>query len=100
MRLQKLVDHVVIQEQYGSRPHTAFEQAANLVNALHVVEKDGREPDAVLLDVAKAFPSTLHAAISELPMHARYAANFVAAIKKVYQHTDTCRDIKGQHIHF
>ena len=99
--LQKLVDRVASKEQYGSRPqHTASEQVANLVNALHAVEKDGHEPYVVLLDVAKASPSTLHAAIFELLHRARYPANYVAAIKKVYQHTDTYCDVKGQHIHY
>ena len=101
MRLPELVDRVASQEQYGSRPqHTASEQAANLVNALHAVEKDGHEPYVVLLDVAKAFPSTLHAAIFELVHHARYPANYVAAIKNVYQHTDTYCDVKGPRIHY
>ena len=55
----------------------------------------------MLLNAAKAFPSTLHAAIFEILTHAGYPDNYVAAIKKVYQHTDTCcvNDIKGQHIH-
>ena len=48
----------------------------------------------------KAFPSTLHAAIVELFRPARYPKNYVAAIKKVYQHTDAYCDLKGQHIHY
>ena len=90
VRLQQLVDRVTSPEQYGSRPqHTASEQAANIVNALHEAEKEGHEPYVVLLDVAKAFPSTLHVAIFELLTHARYPANCVATIKKLYQHTNT-----------
>ena len=54
----------------------------------------------VLLDVAKAFPSTLHAAIVEILTHARYPDNYVGAILQVYRHTDTYCDIKGQHIHY
>ena len=65
-----------------------------------MVEKEGHEPYVMLLDVAKACPSTLHAAIFEVMKHARYAVNYVAAIKKVYQHTDTYCDAKGQRIHY
>ena len=54
----------------------------------------------MLLDVAKAFPSTLHTAIFEILTHSCYSYNYVAAIKQVYRHTDTCCDIKGQHIHY
>ena len=42
----------------------------------------------VLLDIAKAFPSTLHAAIFEILTHARYPDNAVATIQQVYRHTD------------
>ena len=87
--------------QYGSRPqHTAFEQATNLVKALHAVEKDGHEPYVVLLDVAKAFPSTLHAALFELLLLRCHRSNYVAAIKKVYQRTDAYCDVKGHRIHY
>ena len=101
VRLQRLVDHIASPEQYGSQSqHTASEHAANLVNTLHDEEKEGQGAYVVLLDVAKAFPSTLHAAILEILMHARYPDNYVAAIKRVYQHTDTYCDIKGQRIHY
>ena len=78
----------------------ASQQAANLANALHAVEKDGHEPSVILLDVAKVFPSPLDGAIFELVQHAGYPANYVAAMKKVYQHNDTYYDVKGQHIHY
>ena len=64
------------------------------------MEKDGHEPYVVLLHVSKAFPSTWRAAILEVLQHARYPANYVVAIKKVYQHTDTYYDVKGQHTHY
>ena len=100
VRLQRLVDHIASPEQYGSVPqHTASEQAANVVNALHKVERGGHEPYVVLLDVAKAFPSTMHAAIFKLLTHARYPENYVVAIKKVYLHPNTYCDIKGPDIH-
>ena len=44
------------------------------------------------------FPSTRHAAIPQLLKQDRYPSTYVAAIKKVYHHTDTCCDVKGQHI--
>ena len=88
--------------QHVVQPVTAhgIRTSSQLVNALHVVEKDGHEPYVVLLDVAKVFPSTLHVAIFELVQHARYPANYVTAIKKGYQHTGTYCDVKGQHIHY
>ena len=62
--------------------------------------KGAHKPYVVLPDVATAFPSTLHAAIFGILTHGGYPDNYVAAIKQVYQHTDTYYDIKGQHIHY
>ena len=61
--LQRLLDHVAIPEQYGSRPQRiATEQACNLISTQHEVSKEGHEPYVVLLDVGKGVP--LHPARS------------------------------------
>ena len=100
-RLQRLVDRVASPGQYGSRPlHTATEQAANLVNSLHEHEMEGREPFAVLLDVAKALPSTIHEVIFSILNHAGFPPNYVSAFRTIYAHTDTYTDIQGERIYF
>ena len=92
--LQRLVHRVAIPEQYGSRPlHTATEQAANLVNSLHERQTEGREPFVVLLDVAKAFSSTIHEVIFSILNHAGLSPNYVTAFRTIYAHTDTYTDI-------
>ena len=94
------MDQVASLGQYGSRPlHTTSEQAANLVNSLHEHEKEGNEPLVLLLDVAKAFPSTIAEVIFSILNHAGLPPNYVLASRKVYGHIDTCTDIQGEHIY-
>ena len=100
-RLQRLVDRVASLEPYGSRPlHTANEQAANVVNSLHEHKMEGREPFVVLLDVAKAFPSTINGVIFFILNHAGLPPNYVIAFRTIYAHTDTYTDIQGERIYF
>ena len=99
--LQCLVDWVVGPEQYGSRPlHTANEQAATLVNTLHEHEMEGREPFVVLLDVAKAFPSTIHEVIFPILNHDGPPPKYLTAFRTIYAHTDTYTDIQGERNYF
>ena len=86
---------------HGSRPlHTATEQATNLVNSLHEHEMEGREPFVVLLDVAKAFPSTIHEVIFSILNHAGLPPNYVTAFRTIYARADTYTDIQGERIYF
>ena len=79
--------------------HTATEQAANLVNSLHEHEMERREPFVVLLDVAKAFVSTIREVIFSIVNHAGLPPNCVTAFRTIYAHTDTCTDIQGERIY-
>ena len=100
-RLQRLVYRVASPEQYGSRPlHTVTEQAANLVNPLHQHEMEGRHPFVFLLDVAKAFPSTIHEVIFSIVNHAGLPPNYVTAFRTIYAHIDTHTDIEGERMYF
>ena len=90
------MDHLASPEQYGSRPnHTVFEQAANRVNTLHKPEAQGHERCVVLLDVAIAFPSTLHDAIIAVLFHAGFPKNCIKAVQRLHMHADTCCDEKA-----
>ena len=61
---------------------------------------EGREPFVVLLDVAKAFPSTIHEGIFPILTHAGFPPNYVAAFRKVYAHADMFTDIQREWIYF
>ena len=60
----------------------------------------GRDPFVVLLDVAKAFPSTIHKVIFSILNHARLPPNYAAAFRTIYAHTDAYTDIQGAQIYF
>ena len=75
--------------------NTATEQAASLVNSRHQHKMEGRELFAVLLDVIKAFPSTIHELIFSMFTHASLPPNHVAAFRKVNAHANTYMHIQG-----
>ena len=58
------------------------------------------EPFVVLLDVAKAFPCTIHDVIFSILTHAGFPPNYVATLRTVYTHADTYTDIQGERIYF
>ena len=59
-----------------------------------------RKPFVVLLDVAKAFPSTIHEVIFSILTHAGLLPNYVTAFRTIYAHTYTYTDIQEERIYF
>ena len=53
-----------------------------------------------MLDVAKAFPSTIHEVIFSILNHAGLPPNYVTAFRMIHAHTDTYTDIQRERIYF
>ena len=82
--------------------HLLYVQVANHVhlNCSHEHEMQGRGSLRVLLDVAKAFSSTIHEVIFSILNHGDFLPNYVAAFRKVYAHADTNSLIQWEPIYF
>ena len=61
---------------------------------------ESTEPFVVLLDVAKAFPSTIHEVIFWILNHAALPPNYVAPFCTMYAHTKSYTDIQEEQIYF